>query len=431
MQLLISYIKPVLLANYAQKLRCIVRLKGEALPSVIKERPPLHLAIVLDKSGSMAGHPLREARKCAKFVVSHLKEKDKVSMIAYDQNVEILVPLEHPTNKDAIYQKIDEIQAGSTTNLYDGWNAGVGQLSSVTAADIVSRVLLLSDGLVNEGLTVDEYIQRECQKSYEKGVSTSTYGLGPQFNENLMIGMANVGGGNSYYGETAQDLEDPFMTELELLDALCAKNIRFRLKNIEGEVLNPHVIKDGEWYQASNLVYDGEVWLAFEIPITKEIADQSGDINIGGFEVLYDDLQGIQHALSQDIILPALPSDPYSVIAKDPWVMERLSELEASVIQFKAAQAARRRDWQEVRNLLKKAKRIAGANDWVAAIIVELEKLAKQEDAELFAKEAMYTSSSLSSRMLAQDQDMSFDVEEWSEMPSYLKRKRRQGKGRI
>ena len=98
--------------------------------------------------------------------------------------------------------------------------AGAEQASINQRKADVSRVLLLSDGGANRGLTDPAKIAQACGRMAKAGVSTSTYGLGGGFNEELMSAMAEAGRGNAYYGATAADLKDPFEAEFDLLRAL-------------------------------------------------------------------------------------------------------------------------------------------------------------------------------------------------------------------
>ena len=124
------------------------------------------------------------------------------------------------------------------TNLHGGWFQGAETLAPHTKDDVTSRVILLSDGCANHGLTDPDQIYAQCADLARAGVSTSTYGLGHGFNEELMIGMARHGQGSSYYGQTADDLMDPFREEFELLNALCARRLRLEIaagRRREGE----------------------------------------------------------------------------------------------------------------------------------------------------------------------------------------------------
>ena len=235
-----------------------------------------------------------------------------------------------------------------------------------------------------------------CQNYANKGVSTSTYGLGQSFNEDLMVGIATSGNGSSYYGETAADLKEPFMEELSLLNAICAKEIKLKPQFNEGiqfSVLNPNIPEKEGVYTLNNLVFESEVWLAFELEIPAELSHSESDapIDFGSIHLSYQDLDGEEHQLSTKIALPALASSSFEVLSSDAWVLDRLAELEVVRIQTKARRAARRGEWEQVHHLLKKAKLRAGENELLVGIIAELESLAMQQDALLFSKEVSYS----------------------------------------
>jgi Ca-activated chloride channel family protein len=114
-----------------------------------------------------------------------------------------------------VRRAIRQIETGGSTNLHGGWFKGAEELAPHTRADVTSRVILLSDGCANAGLTDAAAINAQCAEFARAGISTSTYGLGRNFNEDLMIGMARSGQGNTYYGQTADDLLDDYVADGE------------------------------------------------------------------------------------------------------------------------------------------------------------------------------------------------------------------------
>ena len=117
-------------------------------------------------------------------------------------------------NKQHIISQITEISTSGMTALHAGWLMGAEEVAKYKTEKSLNRVLLLSDGNANVGLTSTEQIKQQCAQLADLDVTTSTYGLGHEFNEELMIEMANSGLGQGYYGETADDLSDPFKEEL-------------------------------------------------------------------------------------------------------------------------------------------------------------------------------------------------------------------------
>ena len=201
--------------NKDNELNVLVQARAKDDYQFIKKRKNLNLAIVIDRSGSMNGQPLEEAKKSAIMLVEKLAQTDRISIIAYDNYPQIIVPSTLCHNKRFIIGEISRIDVGGSTNLHGGWLLGAEEVAKYKNNKSINRVLLLSDGNANQGVCDPFEIFRQVDKLSETGISTSTYGLGHHFNEELMIGMANNGKGQGY--ETAEDLVDPFEEEFELL----------------------------------------------------------------------------------------------------------------------------------------------------------------------------------------------------------------------
>ena len=167
----------------------LVRVQApDASESDAAARPPQAIALVIDRSGSMQGRPLAEARRCAELVVSRLRPMDIVSVVQFDNRVQRLWPAVPLGDGDAVRGAIGSIHSGGNTNLHGGWLDGADSLAGVPGSGL-KRVILLSDGCANEGLTDSAEIATQCAAWAAKGVTTSTYGLGDNFNEDLMVAM--------------------------------------------------------------------------------------------------------------------------------------------------------------------------------------------------------------------------------------------------
>ena len=113
-----------------------------------EKRPPLALALVVDRSGSMAGAKLAVAKRCARWLVERLRPQDELALVAYDDKVRLLSPLE-PVQPGRLQAAIASLGPGGQTNLSGGWLRGLEQLRAAPA-DGTRAVLLLTDGLANE-----------------------------------------------------------------------------------------------------------------------------------------------------------------------------------------------------------------------------------------------------------------------------------------
>ncbi len=432
-RIILTPLKSALIAGHAQRLQVLVRIQApDADPATIKPRPPYHLALVIDHSGSMSGEPLHEAKRCARHIIDQLKPDDRASLIQFDNRVDVLVPANPVGDHKALHRALKGIEEGGCTNLHGGWEAGGQALLEYVQQAGLSRVILLSDGNANEGLTETDRISRQCGQFAERGVTTSTYGLGRDFNEDLMVTMAKAGQGNHYYGATAQDLFEPFAEEFDLIANLYAGKVRLTLGTQEGikfRLLNDYVVEDQRGFpviRLPDLAWGAEAWAMLELDMP---APSNGDtptpllqleINATGLEgqlIVFPPAQ---------LKLPTLPAQAWEALLPDPLVLQRLNELEAGKLLEKARTAVQKGDWAGIDRLLEEAKQRFADNPWVQEVLGSMAELARQKDQAHFAKEARYSSRRMNTRLASKEEPLAMLGE--AEAPAFLRRKSAQGK---
>ncbi len=196
-----------------------------------RERIPLNIALVIDRSGSMASErKLDYAKQAAEFVVRNLDREDVLALVTYESQVQVILPAQVVRNKRNILSIIKSINTGGSTNLSGGMLEGYSQTAKHWKTGQVNRVLLLSDGLTNQGITRSEKLQAICQDKISKGISISTFGVGADFDEDLMLNLAEHGNGNYYFIGSPDQIPTIFSREMTGLLAVAAQNVRIAVE---------------------------------------------------------------------------------------------------------------------------------------------------------------------------------------------------------
>ena len=205
-----------------------------SLPLHRAPRPPINLALVLDRSGSMAGSALRLAKQAAQQAVRQLGPQDRISVVTFDSHAEVLVPSTPAAQTETIVQAIGQVLPGSSTALYQGWLTGVNQVQAASHGYALNRVLMLTDGFANIGLREPDALASEVARALMAGVSTSVIGLGSNYHEVLLEALATAGDGNYTYVEHAEQLEAVFVAELAGLQATAGQRVSLGISGEPG-----------------------------------------------------------------------------------------------------------------------------------------------------------------------------------------------------
>jgi Ca-activated chloride channel family protein len=193
------------------------------------KRTPLNLAVVLDRSGSMTGAKIEKARQAAMGLVDQLAPGDLFSLIAYSDFAEVLVPAQELEDKEAVKSRISRIRPGGSTALYAGVELGATQIQRHLSSRRINRVILLSDGLANVGPSSTQELRQLGHALCERGISVSTIGVGDDYNEDLMAGLAEASDANYYYVKDTERLPGIFAKELGELVTVAAREVRIEI----------------------------------------------------------------------------------------------------------------------------------------------------------------------------------------------------------
>ncbi len=212
-------------------------------PKDASHRKPMNLAIVLDRSGSMGDERKMEyAKKAFNSLIDQLRADDILSVVIYDDVIDVLRRAKRiGGEKAAIKRLIDEVYPRGSTNLGGGLLEGLRQAQKNVGREYVNRVILLSDGLANVGITNPTELKpvvRQAQRYRNQSISVTTMGVGLDYNENLMMGLAESGGGNYYFIERPKDLASIVRKEMNMLSSVLAQNATINIKLGNGVRVN-------------------------------------------------------------------------------------------------------------------------------------------------------------------------------------------------
>jgi Ca-activated chloride channel family protein len=328
----------VVTVQQPHKLYLIARLTAGSAPDDRKRRP-LNLSLVIDHSGSMAGDKLDYTRQAAQFLVQNLSMRDILSIVIYNNRVETLVAPAAVQHKDAINQRIDEIKASGTTNLSGGWLEAANHVAENQSDDYLNRVILMTDGLANRGIIEPDRLVSLGKQKHESGISTTTMGLGDDFNEDLLIAIANASGGAFYFIESPEVAPAIFQEELRGLLSVVGQNLVISLE------LNEHVtdVKQLNAYpstidnrRASFRLGDvfGDEIKTLALELSLPAFEQTGETQIATLRFDYDELteNGAEHrVLEMPVVINIAPEGEQPLPAN--------VDVSQSVLLLKSAQA--------------------------------------------------------------------------------------------
>lgn len=262
------------------------------------DRPVMNLALVLDRSGSMEDRGKMEyAKQAAKTIVDMMEPHDTLAIVEYDDEINVLWPATPVESPEMIKSQIDTLFARGSTNLTGGMLKGIEEVMGVMHNEAINRVILMSDGLANQGITDPREIARLVREARDKGVSVSDIGLGLDYNEDLMMQIAENGGGNYYYVENPSVMERIFRQEMSTIYSTVAKELMVSFEKspaVTGVEIFGYQVEDkeGSFEVPMGSLYAGES-RSLVIRLTVDAA-KNGKLELGSLKVRYTDVENNQ-----------------------------------------------------------------------------------------------------------------------------------------
>ena len=215
-----------------------------------RARRPVNLAIVLDRSGSMSGEKLSVAKNAVEQAIARLQPDDRFSVVVYDDKVDVVIESTNASGeaRRGAIERLRTIDARGSTNLAEGWLRGCEQVASHISEGGVNRCLLLTDGLANIGITDPDQLSVHAEALRARGVSTSTFGVGNDFDERLLQRLADAGGGHFYYIADAPQIRDAITSEVGETLEVVARDVTLEITardDIRIEPISPYAVTGG------------------------------------------------------------------------------------------------------------------------------------------------------------------------------------------
>lgn len=285
---------PIIEAGRTQTTFLKIALTGFKLEDT-SERTPANVVIVLDKSGSMRGDKLLNAKEAAKMAVNLLSENDILSIVSYDSTVNVLVPATKVSDKRSIRRAIDRMNANGKTALFAGVSKGAAEIRKFLDKDRVNRIILMSDGQANIGPSSPTELGDLGASLSKDGITVTTIGLGTGYNEDLMANLAGYSDGNHAFVKDAEDLAKVFKYEFgDVLSVVaqdveiiihCKNGIRpIRILGRDGTILGQTVRTN-----MSQLYSEQEKFVLIEVEVPAGKAAQT--VSLADVSVNYQNMQ--------------------------------------------------------------------------------------------------------------------------------------------
>ncbi len=292
-QLRVDVDRAVLPADSTEKAVVKIALDGVRLPRR-ETRPPINLALVIDRSGSMTGDKIVKAREAALEAVERFAPDDIVSLVVFDNRIDTLVPAQRVGDGRRLREVICNIEPRGGTALHGGVTRGAAEIrKNLEDRSSINRVILLSDGLANVGPSSPEELGRLGTSLMKEGISVTTIGLGLGFNEDLMTRLAQRSDGNTYFVEHSSDLSRIFAAELGDVMNVIARRVVIEIDFPRGMRPLCFVGRDGtiRGQRAElrlNQLYGGQEKFAL-IEVEVSPAEAGAEREIARARVSYDD----------------------------------------------------------------------------------------------------------------------------------------------
>ena len=335
----------------------------------VPEAPPAQLTLVIDRSGSMAGDRLRQAKAAAQDLVRGLRDGDRIAVVVYDANATVIVPstVLSSSNRDDVLERIRGVYIGSSTCIVCGLQAAERELHSGSRGQTAHRVVLLSDGKPDGEEKALPAIQKIVQRLEQLGVTISTIGVGLLYNEALMARIAISGNGNHYFAETSSRIAETLESELIELRQIAARRASVTFELAPGVRFKKGFDRVFQAKDGSVRVSLGDIPVGTERTVLMQLAldhPTASTHPITRVVLRYDDLiRGGERSAAQALSVTLTDDDQLLESALDADVAARVEQTEIIETVIRVNEVLKRGDVQGAKRILQKQRAKSALNN--------------------------------------------------------------------
>jgi Ca-activated chloride channel family protein len=395
--------KTAVLAGGDGLVRMELAIRGDASAAGAVVRMPSDLVVVLDRSGSMAGEKIAHARAAVRELISELGAEDRFALVSYSVGAQTMIPLSAATDsaREAWRAVVDAVSIGGGTNLSSGLDLGLGIVDGSRVGGRIPRVILISDGLANQGDTSLSGLRARARRAAVGEYTLTTVGVGDDFDEQLLATLADAGTGNYYYIENTIDLAEIFSDEFHSARESVARGLAVVIHPAAGvEVVDAagyplERASDGETVFRPGALFAGQdrrIWVTLRAPWNSQGVHELARFGLDYTEG--DHRKSLRFSEAPRIAVVADEGAFYASVDEENWtrsvVVDQYNDLRRRVAaELKAGDAAAARE--RIGTFRDKTERMNAqiGSPGVAAQLEELEGLEAEVDDQLTGTRVM------------------------------------------
>ena len=283
--------QPVMKGAEAHKNYLRIGLQG-CRPEPSQNRTPVNVAFVIDRSGSMQGPRIAQAREAAIMAINRLQPTDIASIVVFDHVVDVLAPAQPVSDPSHLADLVRQVAVRGSTAIHAGVVQGAAEVAKFKEPRRLNRVVLLSDGQANIGPVRPDDFAALGSLLLSQGISVSTIGLGLGYNEDLMLKLARASDGNHAFAREPSDLVQIFNREFNDVLGSCAQTVSVDVELKPGVRTVRALSRDGTIEPQRARFSLGQVYAATEHYVLLEIeVDKTqaatGEQELGAVKVSY------------------------------------------------------------------------------------------------------------------------------------------------